>query len=97
MACTYESGAKTLTVSGTIDDTTTDALLEAIRNCSANYTEDLAIDLSRRGLPGQRRCWALAVVMNKADQHGHSIELAVSQGSISERVLTIVGLPHSVA
>ncbi len=83
-------------VSGVIDETSTDALREAIRDCSAGYTEDLTIDLSDVDFLPSDGVGALAGVMKQAEEHGHSIELTVCQGSIIERVLTIVGLPHSV-
>ncbi len=85
---------RTLRVTGEVGELSGAAFREAIAQYSAEYTQDLVIDLSDVEFLPSLGVGLLAVALQRAEETGSRIELVAAQGTIAERVLNITGLPH---
>lgn len=94
MTSRFDSDTRTLLVSGFVDETSGPALREAITEHSERYTSDVVIDLNDVDFLPSLGIGVLAVAMRTAEEAGATIELLAAQGTISQQVLAICGLPH---
>ena len=93
--CVYDDASRTLFVSGSVDETATHQLREAIEKYSVGYTQDLIVDLGDVNFLPSVGVGVLAAATRRADETGHAIGLIALDGSVPMQVLKICGLPHS--
>jgi anti-anti-sigma factor len=93
---TYDEDTATLTVAGDVDEDASVSLREALDD--ASRTGELhAVDLSGVTLLPSFGIGVLAVALRQAADEGRGLDLVAAQGSISQRVLEICGLPYRTA
>jgi anti-anti-sigma factor len=95
MACDWDVVTCTLYVSGVADEVAADRLREAIAEASQDYTQKLTLDLAECDFLPSISIGVIVGAMHNATEHGSEIALVAAPGTIAERVLTIVGLPHA--
>lgn len=90
----YHDGTRTLSVTGSVDETSGLLLREAIDKHSDACTQRLSIDLSDVDFLPSLGVGVLAVAMRSAQENGTEIDLVAASGTIAQQVLSICGLPH---
>jgi anti-anti-sigma factor len=89
-----DSTARTLVVSGEVDEASAPALRNALDEHSDGFTRDLVVDVSDVGFLPSLGVAVLAVALRTAQERGSVVELVAAKGTIAEHVLEICGLPH---
>ena len=95
LTCVYVDASRTLFVSGSVDETATERLREAMEKYSVGYTQDLIVDLGDVNFLPSVGVGVLAAATRQADATGHTLGLIALDGSVPMQVLRICGLPHS--
>ncbi|MEO9326152.1 STAS domain-containing protein [Nocardioides sp. C4-1] len=89
-----DSERSCLTVSGEVDETMADVLLESLRSASDDFTKPLTIDLSAVTYLPSAAVGVLVTSEQKARSHGNQLDLVAARGTIAQRVLEVCALPH---
>lgn len=94
-AAEYDADQSVLTVRGEIDEGAGVQLRAAIAEYSADYTRDLAVDLSRVDYFPSLAVGVLAQARLTASRSPMELELRAADGCIAQRVLDVCGIPYT--
>ena len=94
LSLSFDSDARTLFVGGFIDELSGGALRDALRKYSGDYSERLLVDLSDVDFLPSLGVGVLAVAIRTAADNNVALELATTDGTVSQQVLNICGLPY---
>lgn len=92
-----DEAARTIIVSGELDDPAIVSLREAVVEASGSFTRPLAIDLSAVSFIPSAAVGVLATAQQRGSTSGHPVDLVAADGTIAQRVLTVCALPYRVA
>jgi anti-anti-sigma factor len=91
---TFDEGSRTLRVSGEVHELSGPEFRTALQEHSADYSEDLVVDLDDVDFLPSLGVGVLAVALRTAEERGSRLELVAAKGTIAQQVLNICGLPH---
>jgi anti-anti-sigma regulatory factor len=93
-ASNFDPQTQTLILKGEIDETDVEQLRNDVHLATAQFTRSTTIDLSEVTFLTSRAIGALVVAQETARSSVTEIALRTTTGSITDKILTILSLPH---
>ncbi len=95
LSLSFDPADQILYVGGFVDELSGVALRDAVRKHSREYTEPLVVDLTDVDFLPSLGVGVLAVALRTAEENNVSLELVTKDGTVSQQVLNICGLPYT--
>jgi anti-anti-sigma factor len=96
-ASDFDQQTQTLFLKGEIDETDVDQLRNVVHLATAQFTRSVTVDLSEVTFLPSRAIGALVVAQETARSSSTEITLRTTTGSITNKILTILSLPHQTS